>query len=142
MTFWLNYSISKTLHKQGKLQLYTSLNKCPGFKNYLKLPNQKLSQAITILRIRAHKLPIETGRFVYRKWTERLCPLDGIGDEIHYLTQCQNSEITRTRVELLDSFHKKWKSFHTLTQITFTIAILACQNVDMLSETGLLCLKI
>ena len=63
-------AFQKTLHKQGKLQLYTRLKKRPGFKNYLKLPNQKLSQAIIISRIRAHKLPIETGRFVYRKWTE------------------------------------------------------------------------
>ena len=29
-----------------------------------------------------------------------------------------------------------------LTQIELTKAILACQNDDMLSETGLLCLKI
>ena len=35
-----------------------------------------------------------------------------------------------------------WKGIHKLTQIEFTNAILACQNDDMLSETGLLCLKI
>ena len=61
---------------------------------------------------------------------------------MHYLTQCQNSIISRTRVELLEPFHKKWKGIHKLTQIELTNAILACQNDDMLSETGLLCLKI
>ena len=76
--------------------------------------------------------------------TERICPLccDGIGDEMHYLTQCQNSIISRTRVELLEPFHKKWKGIHKLTQIELTKAILECQDDDMLSETGLLCLKI
>ena len=99
---------------------------------------------MTKLRISTHKFPIETGCFDYRKQTERICPLccDGIGDEMHYLTKCQNSIISRTRVELLEPFHKKWKDIHKLAQIELTKAILACQNDDMLSETGLLYLKI
>ena len=127
-----------------KLKLYSSLKERPGFESYLNLPNKKLRQAITKLRISAHKFPIETGRFDYRKGTERICPLccDGIGDEMHYLTQCQNSIISRTRVELLEPFHKKWKGIYKPTQIELTNAILTCQNDDMLSETGLLCLKI
>ena len=61
---------------------------------------------------------------------------------MHCLTQCQNSIVSRTRVEVFKPFHKKWKGIHKLTQIELTNAILACQNDDMLSETGLLCLKI
>ena len=67
---------------------------------------------------------------------------NGIGDEMHYLTQFQNSIISRTRVELLEPFHKKWKGIHKLTQIEFTNTILACQNDGKISETGLLCSKI
>ena len=132
------------MYKQGKLQLHTSLKERPGFENYLNLPKKKLRQAITKLRISAHKCLIETGRFDYSKRNERICPLrcDGIGDEMHYLTQCQNSTISRTRVELLEPFYKKWRGIHKFTQIELTNAILACQNDDMLSETGLLCLKI
>ena len=52
----------KTLYKQGKLQLFTSLKECPGFENYLNLPNQKLCQVITKLRITAQKFLIESGR--------------------------------------------------------------------------------
>ena len=96
-----SWQFKNTFYKQGKLQLYTSLKERPGFENYLNLPNQKLHQAITKLRTSAHKFPIETGRFEFRKQTERLCPLccDGIRDEIQYLTQCQNPEISRTRDE-------------------------------------------
>ena len=61
---------------------------------------------------------------------------------MHYLTQCQNSIISRTRVELLEPFHKKWKGNHKQTQIDFINAIWACQSDGILSETGLLCLKI
>ena len=93
-----SWHFKKTVYKQRKLQLYTSLKERPGFENYLNLPNKKLRQAITKLRISAHKFPIETEHFDYRKRTERTCPLrcDGIGDEIHYLTQCPNSIISRT----------------------------------------------
>ena len=63
----------KTLCKHGKLQLYIRLKERPGFDNYLNLPNQKLRQAVTKLRISARKSPIETGRFECRKQTERLC---------------------------------------------------------------------
>ena len=84
----LNESIERSWHfrkafyKQGKLQLYTSLKERPGFQNYLNLPNKKLCQAMTKLLISADEFPIETGRFDYREWTERICPLccDGIGD--------------------------------------------------------------
>ena len=123
MNLLSNHGISKkTLYKQGKGQLYTWLTERPGFENYLNLPNKKLCQTITKLRISAHKFPIETGRFDYRKRTERTCPLccDCIGDGMHYLTHCQNSIISRTRFELLELFHKKWKSIHKLTQIELT----------------------
>ena len=53
-----SWHFKKTLYKQGKLQLYTSLKERPGFENYLNLPNKKLRQAITKLRIIAHKFPI------------------------------------------------------------------------------------
>ena len=139
-----SWHFKKTLNKPGKLQIYTSLKERPGFENYLNLPNKNFRQAITKLRISAHKFPTEAGRFDYSKLTERICPwrFDGLGDEMHYLTQCQNSIISRTRVKLLGPFHKKWNGILKLTQTELTNAILVCQNDDTLSETGRLCLKI
>ena len=61
---------------------------------------------------------------------------------MHYLTQCQSLMISRTRVELLETFNKKWKGIYTLTQIEFTNAISECKNDDMLSKTGRLCLNV
>ena len=78
----LSGHFKKILYKQGKLQLYTSFKERPGFENYLNLPNKKLHQAITKLRISAHKFLIEIGHLDYRKRTEKICPLccDGIGE--------------------------------------------------------------
>ena len=91
----------RNFYSQGKLDLYTSLKESPGFENYLNIPNQKLRQAITRMRISSHKFPIETGRFEHKERSERICPLccDGIGDEVHYLISCQNDEMSRIRKE-------------------------------------------
>ena len=80
-----NKRLNESIEQSRKLQLYISPKEHPGFENCLNLPNKKLCQAITKLRISGHKFPIKTGRFGYRKRTERIFPLccDGIRDEIH-----------------------------------------------------------
>ena len=58
MNLLSNHAISKkTLYNQRKFQHYSSLKELPQFGNYLNLPNKKLHQAITKLRISAHKFP-------------------------------------------------------------------------------------
>ena len=54
---------SRVKYSQGKLRLYTTLKERPGFETYLTLKNPKFRQVIIKLRISAHKLPIETGRY-------------------------------------------------------------------------------
>ena len=54
---------NKEKYSQGKLKLYISFKEHPGFENYLNESNPKLRQAITKIRISAHKFPIEAGRF-------------------------------------------------------------------------------
>ena len=54
---------SRVKYSQGKRRLYTTLKERPGFETYLILNNPNLRQAITKLRISAHKLSIETGPY-------------------------------------------------------------------------------
>ena len=54
---------SRVRYSQGKLRLYTTLKERPDFETYLTLKNPKFRQAIIKLRISAHNLPIETGRY-------------------------------------------------------------------------------
>ena len=135
---------NKEKYRQGKLKLYTSFKEHLGFENYLNESNPKLHQAITKIRISAHKFPIETGRFENKNQTDRICPLycDGIGNEIHYLIECKNKAIIKTRSKFLKTFYNRWKGIQKLSQEEFCKAILPCQNDDMITETGILCLKI
>ena len=135
---------NKETYSEGKLKLYTSLKLRPGFEQYLNEPNPKLRQAITKIRISAHKFPIETGRFENKNKTDRICPLccEGIGSEIHYLIECKNELISKTRSEFIKPFFNKWKGIHKLSQEELCKAILECQNDDMITVTGTLCLKI
>ena len=92
----------------------------------------------------AHKFPIETGCFGNKNQTNRICPLCcvGIGNELHYLIECKNKAITKTQSEFLKPFYNSWKGIQKLSREEFGKAILACQNDDMIIETGILCLKI
>ena len=89
---------NKEKYSQGKLKLYTSFKKYLGFENYLNEPNPKLHQAITKIRISAHKFPTKTGRFENKNQTDRICLLccDGIGNEVHYFIERKNKAITKT----------------------------------------------
>ena len=75
----------KKSNSQDKLKFYASLKECQDFEQYLKLSSPKLRQAITKIRISAHKFPIKTGWYENKNPTERLCPLCGkdTGDECH-----------------------------------------------------------
>ena len=46
LIYWAIMAFQKTLYKQGKLQLYSSLKERSGFENYLNFPNKNLRQAI------------------------------------------------------------------------------------------------
>ena len=139
-----NWFLKRNEYRQGKLRLYTQLKERPGSENYLNLSNPKLRQAITKLRISAHRFPIETGRFENKPLTERICPLccEDIGDICHYLTQCTNEEMKNVRSKLLKLFKLKWRGIEKLSKDQLCKAILSCQNEDILIEIGLLCHKI
>ena len=135
---------NKEKYSQGRLKLYTIFKEHPGFENYLNESSSKLRQAITKIRISVHKFPTETGCFEKKNQTDRTCSLccDGIGNELHYFIECKNKAITKTRSEFLKPFYNRLKGIQKLSQEEFCKTILACQNDDMITETGIFCLKI
>ena len=55
--------------------------------------NFKYRQAVTKLRISAHRLPVETGRYNNVPYNDRLCKhcgINEIGNEYHFLMSCRN----------------------------------------------------
>jgi hypothetical protein len=71
------------------------------FEEYLhEICNVKHRQAITKMRISAHKLPLESSRYNKTPYEDRFCTLcqsNEIGDEFHYLLSCSNQKISDTR---------------------------------------------
>ena len=60
----------------------------------------------------------------------------------NYFIECKNIAITKTWSEFLKPLDNGWEGMQKLSQEEFCKAILACQNDDMITETGVLCLKI
>ena len=65
------------------------------YEDYLNIKNEKHCKALTHLRISAHTLAIERGRYIRPiiPPEQRLCtycPNDKIEDEYHFLIECCN----------------------------------------------------
>ena len=54
---------SKMKESKGKLLFYGELKHRYGFENYLSIPNVANRQAVSQMRLSAHKLEIEMGRY-------------------------------------------------------------------------------
>jgi hypothetical protein len=85
------------------------------FEEYLhEICNVKHRQAITKMRISAHKLPIESGRYTKTPYEDLFCTLcqsNEIGDEFHYLLSCSNQKISETRNIFLNDLYGINSSF-------------------------------
>ena len=90
------------------------------------MENPKFRQAITKFRISAHKFPIETGRYENKAQCNRICPLccEGIGNEIHYLNECNDSVIAETRETLKTISNKVERYIDEITSEKLCKAIL------------------
>ena len=79
---------------QGKLRTFKKFKTNLNFEEYLnEISNIKHRQAVTKLRISSHRLPVESGRYNNIPFDERtckLCNLNEVGNEQHYLMQCSN----------------------------------------------------
>ena len=88
----------------GKLRTYKIIKKDFKLERYLYLPSY-LRIPITRLRVSAHGLRIETGRYTLPKTPgeERVCwnCKDYIEDELHFLFNCPLYENIPVRAELL-----------------------------------------
>ena len=75
-----------------KLRLFKKVKVNFNFEYYLsQVQDVKHRQAVTKLRISAHKLPVETGRYKNIPYNDPICKhcdLNEIGNEQHYPLSC------------------------------------------------------
>ena len=130
-------------NSQDKLKFYASLKECPDFEQYLKLSSPKLRQAITKIRISAHKFPIETGW--YEKKIQQIhfapCPVEILVMSATTLSPVKTKRMSSVRSKFITPFFHNWKGTNKISNEELCRAILSCQNDDITSQVGLFCLK-
>ena len=133
----------KSVHSSGKLDFYMSLNPIFCLQPYITdIKCFKLRQAITKIRISAHKFPIETGRYDKKERFQRICPLCcyDIGDETHYIISCEDSCMKKAREPFLEKFMNPF--FNSLSDHEKCISILSLNSPTLFVNSGTMCLKI
>ena len=80
-----------------KLRTYKLVKQDFGIESYLELVHDKsVRKCLTSLRISAHRLRIERGRYRGEKPEERLClTCNSIENEVHFLCKCQKYKYQR-----------------------------------------------
>ena len=131
---WLN-AINKNYDssKPNKLKTYANFKKSFGMENYLLCMKTKNKRRhFTKLRISAHHLPIEKGRYS-RPVTPRdqrfcqSCDMMSIGDEFHFLLVCPKHD--EQRLILFDQLSKFTILSNEQDQDTF-IHLMSCCHGD------------
>ena len=83
---------NKDKQYKNKLRTYRQIKSDMNFENYLEdIKNPQYRSAMTKLRISAHILHIETGRYTNTTLSSRTCPVckqGEIEDEEHFLLRC------------------------------------------------------
>ena len=130
---WLN-AINKNYDssKPNKLKTYANFKKSFGMENYLLcMKNKNKRRHFTKLRISAHHLPIEKGRYS-RPVTPRdqrfcqSCDMMSIGDEFHFLLVCPKHD--EQRLILFDQLSKFTILSNEQDQDTFIHLMSCCQG--------------
>ena len=95
-------------NREGKLRFYYQYKKTYKYEEYLQYLGREDRKAVSKLRLSGHSFPIEQMRYQNTEAHERICPIctkGEVGDEIHYLTRCENMELIYIRAK----FHQEMK---------------------------------
>ena len=126
--------------EEGKLYLYRKLKTSFRMEPYLQHIKQfKYRKAMTMFRISAHRLEIETGRWLRNDRTNKSVPRDDrvcslcfenniltLGDEEHAMLSCPNFAVDRNKVLLyLDRNYPNFSSLNGFDKMFF---MLTCEE--------------
>ena len=89
-----------------------------NFEKYLTILPESKYLSFLKFRTANHKLPIEVGRWTNTDISDRKfpkCDANDLGDEFHYLLQCQYFK--RDRIQFLDKFYYTRPNVLKFTQL-------------------------
>ena len=115
---------------------YTTFKVHFGFENYLSvIGNIEHGRRLTKLRISAHHLHIETGRYQGIPRHQRLCGQCDSGeveDEIHFLLCC--SKFREERQQLFRTLFQSCNNFLQLNPQEQSYWLMTCEDVPVLKD--------
>ena len=117
---YLEFYYKEKLASSEKITLYKHLDRNYSLAPYLsKIKNHKFRQALTKMRISAHNLEIETGRYTKPTREERLCKLCSLEfeDEMHFIMSCPKLSKRRTTFDkIIIDMISEWNDHDNLTK--------------------------
>ena len=133
------------IHAEGKLDLFSKLIGEFGLSEYIGfIKNPKHRIAMTRMRVSAHKLPIETGRYYKISRELRECPLGckTLGDEAHYMTSCEHPFIRELINPTLAKIESLNVAFGQMDTKDKTIYMLSTKDHRVLPTIAKFCYKL
>ena len=116
-TCWHNKLENEAVLKKGKLRTFYIFKSVFHKEVYLDVVKDRShQQALTKLRISAHKLELENGRCSKKSITDRLCKTcsqNKVEDETHFICDC--SCYQSERYKLFDCIKQKTPNFASLS---------------------------
>ena len=96
----------------NKLDFYYQFKRNFVFEKYLDNIPRNIRIPITRIRLSCHPFPVETGRYASPKIQRKdrlckICHLQNIGDELHYLCQCKNVILEKIRNKFITDIKSK-----------------------------------
>ena len=142
--FLLNWEKERDLSRnEGKLGILAECKSEFNFSQYLHtkaFPAYK--SAIAKFRVSSHSLPIERERYTNTRRAERLCSLgcESVGNEAHYLLECQHPSILEVTKPLLKELFPLGNGAVKMSNKEKLIYILS--NNKAINISGKLCHKV
>ena len=119
----------------SKLFLYKDLKVSLEREYYLQHPNFEIRRTFTKMRISAHNLQIEKGRYMNCPREQRLCQnCSVIEDEQHFLLHCKNNQ--NLRRNLFDEILLEDKEFLNYNDNEKLVVLLNPKNLVQVKRTG------
>ena len=124
------------MQNQGKLRTLYLFKSCFQRERYLEtVTDARRRKCLTQLRISSHTLEVESGRYIKKQISERICKccrLNQVEDEKHFLCICPLYDSERY------FFFKYIKdlvpSFNTLDDSAKMIWLMSCEDTDIIQK--------
>ena len=146
--FYINYWKEQIQQggNRGKLRTFKKIKTSLDPEKYIfEVNNIKHRQAVTKLRISAHRLPVEVGRYNNIPYEERICShcdLNEVGNEQHYLMQCANTKFSVIRTNFITNLFRINYSFRFFNNHDLFIYIMSMKDKSINSLVAKFCYDI